>query len=114
MRVAGISLAAGQFVCASAWNQSTRRAELVGGAHETVFSIPSLPSHIDTVFWVSTSAACAGGWVRDAWPSSNAYTVNGTVVNRCVPRPDSPQWSYVRGTLNANGTIGNTGSTSCP
>lgn len=113
--VGGITLGANQYVCAAGRNHPARRALLVGaGSYETTVPTSILSTDVDMVFWVATTPSCIGGWVRDLWPASNPYRVNGVSVTKCVPRPDNAAWSFVRGTIRADSVVTDSGTRACP
>ncbi len=114
VRVSGISVAAGQYVCGSVGGQPTVVATRIAqGVYEIVLTPTTLPATIDTVFWLSGTATCSA-WIRDFWPASNAYAINGTAITRCVPRPENAAWRFVRGTVDTNENVLNSGSVDCP
>jgi hypothetical protein len=115
LTVSGVAVNAGEYVCVSVNGGPAQRAVALGsGTYQATVTTSSSPMTVDSVFWAATSPTCTSGWTRDFWPASNAYSLDGTTIDKCVPRPENADWRYVRGTLNSNGTVTSSGTLSCP
>lgn len=115
VEVAGIQVVLGQYVCAAGRDLPARRATVVSaGVYAIDVPAALLPGHVDVVFYAASSPSCVGGWIRDYWPATVTYRMNGANIDRCVPRPDNADWDFVRGTLAADGTVTSSGTRACP